>query len=160
MSLFATAGMKLHIGGPITDNDADMVLADFTSVTWVEAKNLDSMGSLGDTAQVITAAVIDRNRDVKVKGTRNAGSMQVVFNIDYADPGQQAIIAAEKSVNNFAFKVTMNDAPEGGTPSTRLFIALVTSQAEQYDTANSIMKLNVTLEVNSNVVRTNAAPGT
>ena len=53
--------------------------------------------------------------------------------------------------------VEFNDAPAGGTPSERLFIAKVASQSEQYDTANSVMKLNLSLAVNSNVVRVDAA---
>jgi hypothetical protein len=50
----------------------------------------------------------------------------------------------------------LNDAPPAGTPSERLFIAKVMSQSEQYDAANSVMKLNASLGVNSNVVRVNA----
>ena len=57
----------------------------------------------------------------------------------------------------YAIKVTFNDAPSGGTPSERYFVALVMSAREQYDEANSVMKLAVTLEVDSNVVRVAAA---
>ena len=52
---------------------------------------------------------------------------------------------------------TRHDAPAGGTPSERYFIAKVGSASEAYDTANAVMKLNASLWVNSNVVRVNAA---
>lgn len=160
MSIYATAGAKLHIGGVLAQKTTDFVEADFTPQTWVEIGNLDSLGSLGDTAQAITASIIGEGRDKTIKGTRSAGTMEVVCNIDYSDPGQQAAIAAEKTIHDYAFKLTFNDAPPGGTPSQRLFIAKVMSQAEALDTANNVMKLNLSLGVNSNVVRVDAAEGT
>jgi hypothetical protein len=83
--------------------------------------------------------------------------MEIVCGIDPNDPGQQAVIAAEKEIHDYAFKLVFNDAPPGGTPSERYFIAKVMSQSEQYDQATSVMKLNISLGVNSNVVRVAAA---
>lgn len=83
--------------------------------------------------------------------------MDVVCGIDYADAGQIALLAAEKSRENFAFRLVLNDAPTGGTPSERMFIAAVGSAVEAFDTANNVMKLNASLWVNSNVVKVNAA---
>ncbi|WP_237685028.1 hypothetical protein [Szabonella alba] len=53
--------------------------------------------------------------------------------------------------------MVLNDAPPGGTPSERYFVAVVGSASEAYDTANNVIKLNASLWVNSNVVRVNAA---
>jgi hypothetical protein len=83
--------------------------------------------------------------------------MQVVAGLDYADAGQLALVAAEKARGTFAFKLTFNDAPTGGTPSIRYFTALVMSTAEQFNEANSIVELHTTLEVDSNIVRVAAA---
>lgn len=157
MTIYATAGSKLFIGGVLSQKTTDFVEADFTSQTWVEIGNLDGLGSLGDTSQSITASIIGEGRDKTIKGTRSAGTMEVVCNIDYSDPGQTAAIAAEKTIHDYAFKLTLNDAPAGGTPSERMFIAKVMSQSEQFDQANNVMKLNISLAVNSNVVRINAA---
>lgn len=157
MTIYATAGSKLFIGGVLSQKTTDFVEADFTSQTWVEIGNLDGLGSLGDTSQSITASIIGEGRDKTIKGTRSAGTMEVVCNIDNDDPGQQAAIAAEKTIHDYAFKLTLNDAPAGGTPSERMFIAKVMSQSEQFDQANNVMKRNISLAVNSNVVRINAA---
>lgn len=88
---------------------------------------------------------------------KNAGSMQIVADLDYADVGQIALIAAEKAKESYAVKVEFNDAPSGGTPSIRYFAAFVMSAAEQFNEANSVMQLNATLEIDSNVVRVAAA---
>jgi hypothetical protein len=156
MPIFATAGAKLHIGDVLADQAADFVLADFDGQTWTEVKNLESLGTLGDTASEVTFDAIGQNRTKRLKGTRNAAPMEVVTGIDYGDAGQQALIAAERTPHDYAFKVTFNDAPAGGTPSERYFIAKVGSASEAYDTANSVMKMNASLWVNSNVVRVDA----
>lgn len=159
MAIYATNGAQLYVGGVLAQKSSDFVEADFTPQTWVEIGEIEGLGSVGDTATEITFDSIDASRTRRLKGTRNAGTMDVVCGIDYADAGQIALLAAEKTAHDYAFRLVLNDAPLGGTPSERLFIAKVGSVAEAYDTANSVMKLNASLWVNSNVVKIDAAPG-
>ena len=157
-NLFSTAGMKLEIGAaPMAFNGTDLVAADFSAVSWTEITGHTNLGSAGDTTELITSNHIDAARTRKIKGPRNAGSMQIVCDLDYADAGQLALIAAEKTNYTYPFKITFNDAPTGGTPSERYFVALVMSQQEEFGEATSQMKLNVTLEIDSNIVRVAAA---
>lgn len=158
MTLYATAGAKLEIGGPLDDGGEDLVAADFTgqALLWKEIKELEALGSLGDTSQSVTASIIGRGRDYLGKGTRSAGTMEVVAIIDNDDAGQLAAIAAERTPYDYAFRLTLPDAPPGGTGSQRLFIAKVMSASEAFDQANALMKLNISLGVNSNVVRIDA----
>jgi hypothetical protein len=157
MTIFATNGSRTYIGGTISVPSIDLTLSDFTGQTWVEIGETENLGTFGDTAAEITFDSINSNRTRRLKGTRNAGNMELVCGIDYADAGQLALIAAEKTIHDYAFKVVFNDAPPGGTPSQRLFAAKVASAAEALDAANSVMKLNGTLWINSNVVRVAAA---
>lgn len=158
MTIYATAGSKLYIGGTKTQKSSDFVEADFTGETWVEIGELEGLGSVGDTSEAVNFTAINGGGRTKtVKGPRSAGTMELVCGIDPTDPGQIALIAAEKTIHDYAFKLVMNDAPAGGTPSERKFIAKVMSQSEQFDQANSVMKLNASLGVNSNVVRKDAA---
>ncbi|MEQ8309052.1 MAG: hypothetical protein RIE24_07895 [Silicimonas sp.] len=157
MTIYATAGAKLFIGGVLAQQSDDFVEADFNSETWTEIKELEALGSLGDAAEEISFSAIGESRTKRLKGPRSAPPMEVVCGLDYSDAGQQAAIAAEKEIHDYAFKVEFNDAPDGGTPSERYFIAKVASSTEAYDTANAVMKLNLALWVNSNVVRVDAA---
>ncbi|SLN19997.1 hypothetical protein ROJ8625_00705 [Roseivivax jejudonensis] len=159
MPMFATAGSKLYIGGVLPDQNSDFAESDFDGETWTEISRLESLGSLGDAASEVTFEDIGQQRTKRIKGTRTAPPMELVAAIDYDDAGQQALIAAEKTNDNYAFKLEFPDAPAGGTPSERYFIAIVGSQTEAYDTANNVMKLNASLWVNSNVVRVDAAEG-
>uniref|UniRef100_A4WS96 Phage tail protein n=1 Tax=Cereibacter sphaeroides (strain ATCC 17025 / ATH 2.4.3) TaxID=349102 RepID=A4WS96_CERS5 len=157
MTIYATNGAKLFIGGVLAAKAGDFVQADFASQEWAEVGELEGLGSIGDAAAEITFDSISGNRTRRLKGTRNAGTMEVVCGIDYQDPGQVALLAAEKTRHDHAFKLVLNDAPVGGTPSERYFVAAVGSAVEALDTANNVMKLNASLWVNSNVVRVNAA---
>ena len=157
-NLFATAGSTIHIGGAAMPfSDTDFTSSDFSSVTWTEIKGTTNIGSAGDTSELITSNHVAVSRTRKLKGTRNAGSMELVCDLDYADAGQLALVAAEKTRDTYPIKITFNDAPSGGTPSERYFVALIMSATEQWDEANSVMKLNSTLEIDSNIVRVAAA---
>ncbi|RWR29464.1 hypothetical protein D2T31_10810 [Sinirhodobacter populi] len=157
MTIYATNGAKLFIGPVLAAKADDFVLSDFPTEGWVEVGETEGLGTVGDTAAEITFDGIGSNRTRRLKGTRNAGSMDIVCGIDPADPGQIALIAAEKTPYDYAFKLVLNDAPPGGTPSERYFVAKVASAAEALETANNVMKLNASLWVNSNVVKVNAA---
>lgn len=157
MAVYATNGAKLYIGGTKAQQSTDFVEADFTSTTWVEIKDVENLGSLGDTAESIDFTAVGDARTRVMKGSRSAGTMEVVCGINYADAGQTALIAAEKTIHDYAFKLVFNDAPPGGDPSERLFIGKVMSASEQLDGANNVMKLNASIVVNSNVVRKDAS---
>ena len=158
MGIFATAGAKLFIGGTKALQTADFTASDFSSESWVEIKDLESLGSLGDSAEEVAIDIISEQRTKRLKGTRQSPPMEVSFGLNVADPGQVALIAAERTRNNYAFKIEFPDAPQGGTPSQRLFIAIVGSASEGMDGANNVVRLNAQLWVNSNVVRVAAAP--
>jgi len=156
--LFSTAGSKIYIGAAKAFNGTDFIATDFTtgSPVWTEIGGVTDLNKIGDTAELITSNQVAVARTRKMKGTRNAGSSQLVADLDYADPGQLALIAAEKTKLTYAFKIVLSDSPAGGTPSARYFVALVMSAAENYSEANSAMKLEATLEIDSNIVRVDA----
>lgn len=162
--LYPVAGAKIFIGSaPMATQKEDFTASDYSGVTWTEIDGWETMGAIGDAAQVITTALINRGRDVKQKGTRNAGSMQNVFAILSADAGQTALIAAEKTKSNYPFKIEFDDAANSPAspvpqPSRRYFIALVTTAQEAGGAANTVQKLNSTLEINSNIVPVAATP--
>jgi hypothetical protein len=158
--LYAVSGCKIFIGGPLAAKSTDFVVGDYTTQVWVEITGWSMMGAVGDAAQIITESIISEGRDKKVKGTRNAGSMQNQFVTDDLDPGQLAMVAAEKTRNNYAFKVELNDKPTAGASpknSQRLFIGMVAGVPEQGGSANTIQKVSNTIEINSNIVRVAAS---
>lgn len=165
MTVYAAGNSKFYIGGAFADTalDNDLTEASFTSQSWVQIKRLEGLGTLGAAREAINYVEVETYRQKTLRGPANSGTMDVICLLDPTDPGQLAVIAAEKTgpfdPENFAFKLEMPDGSTSGTPSMRMFAATVLGAAEQFDQANNIMKLNITLAINSNIVRKAAAAG-
>lgn len=157
MPFFATAGSKVYIGGTKSMQSADFVASDFNAESWIEIKSLETIGTVGDTANAVTFAEIGDARQKTLKGLRVAEPMSLVAAINYDDAGQLAALAAAQTNYDYSFRIQFNDAPPGGTPSYRYFIAKVMSASEALDGADNVMKVTFNLAVNSNVVRVSAA---
>jgi hypothetical protein len=123
--LYPVAGAKIYIGPAVNSvpDDADVDVTDFASVSFTEIKGWQTMGAIGDAAALITESVISQGRDLKAKGTRNAGSMQNNFIILPSDTGQIAMIAAEATDFNYPFKLAFDDAPPVKTATVTISIA-------------------------------------
>lgn len=156
--IFATAGSKVFIGQSIDPQSVDFIASDFDGESWVEIRWLESIGQFGDESAEITFDAIGEGRTQKLKGIRNAGNMDLIMGVDHTDPGQTALLAAEATPHDFAFRVDFNDAAEAGTPSQRFFIGKVMTAREQLDTANNVVKRAGRIGINSNVVRVDAVP--
>lgn len=159
--LYPVAGARIYMGAaPMDLQSDDFEVSDFNAVSWTEIDGWSQMGVIGDAAALITTALINRNRDVKQKGTANAGSMQNVFAVIRDDAGQIALrAAAAPSVkDNYPFRIIWND-PTGSpaTGSKTYFIGLVMSAQEAGGEANTMQMLNATIEINCNPV--NVAAG-
>lgn len=162
--LYPVAGSKIYIGAAVNTvpDDEDLDATDFASVTWVEIKGWQTMGSIGDSATLITEAIINTGRDLKAKGTRNAGSMQNNFIILPTDAGQIDLIEASQEPYNYPFRIVFDDAPPTGsapTGTTKYFYAIVMSANEQGGGANTARLLHGNLEINSSVITVAASAG-
>ncbi len=157
MAIYATAGARLYIGPQMEAGDDDLTLADFESVTpaltWTEISPIENLGTVGDANEVINFDAINLGRRQKLKGVADAGTMQVVCGNDTGNSGQIAVQAAQAEPGTYAFKLEFNDKSLSGTNSLRYFVAHIMSASETLDTANNVIKFNMTLGVNSNVVR-------
>ncbi len=156
--LYPVAGCRAYIGGVKSLQNADFVASDFDSESWTEIDGFETMGPLGDETNVITTSLINRNRDISQKGTAGNPEAQWNFAQIVDDAGQIAMIAAGAPSNksNYAFRIDLNDA-DGGTPSKRYFVGLVTNATESGGEANSIRMLNCTIRRNSNTVNVAAS---
>lgn len=161
MSLLAVAGQKFYIGKVTADKSTDFIASDFTSThtspdAWIEVDGWETMGAIGDAVTDIKTDLINRGRAIHQKGTADAPAMNNVFAIIPDDDGQLAVIAAgQPSVkDSYAFRIKGN---ESGTPSEIYFIGLVMGTPEAGGGANTVRKLNVNIQVNSNIVHVAAS---
>jgi len=156
MPIYATNGATIGICTTAQTTEPANAAA-YQALTFVDIGEVESLGAFGDTSNEVTFTAIDDARVKKIKGARNAGNLELVCGIDYEDTGQAALITAEGTIHDYAFCITINDAPSGGTPSERYFLAKVMSASEQLDSADNVMKLNATLGINTAVTRVDAA---
>lgn len=163
MTIYAAAGTKVFIGtDPIEAKNADFALTDFASVAWLEVDPLETIGVIGDAAQEVNFASHSNKRETTLKGTRKAQNLDLSAGLDYSNSGQAKLVEAEATDHNYPVKIVYKDAPVTGTaptPSERYMIGIVMSATEEVNDANSVLKLNASIAVNSNVVRVNAATG-
>lgn len=152
--LYPVAGCHIYIGNQKATQTTDFVEADFNGQSWVEIDGWSQMGAFGDAAALIVTQLINRSRDVKQKGTANAGQMQNVFARIDDDEGQIAMRAAAAGAqkNNYAFRLDFNIATGQSTPPKAYFVGLVMGAQEAGGGANTIRNLNATIEINSNIV--------
>lgn len=159
-NLYPVAGCKFYIGEAIDTKNGDFIASEFAGQSWVEVDGWMQVGAYGDNAEVVNFQLVNRGRDLKQKGTANAGSMQNVFADLPVDEGQilMRAAAAPSNKNNYAFKVELNDVPTGGTtPSIRYFIGLVMTAEEAGGGPNTPRSINFNVEINSNIVAVAAA---
>lgn len=106
-AIYPVSGSKLFIGGKLASTKDNLTAAAFASQTWTEIDGWASMGTLGDTQEIITQNLINRGRTIKVKGTRDAGDFEIQVVPLYNDPGQTLLRAAVEDCYEYAYKVEM-----------------------------------------------------
>lgn len=160
MAISASAGTKIYVGPAVSLNtlkvlsDADAVL-NFEAVTegdWVEVGEVESIGEVGDQSNPITFASLGDQRMLKLKGVRDAGTLQVTCARDGEDDGQIAMEAAEKTPFNYRFRIRYNDAPDASySPSTDYFAGQVMSRQVNLADVNAITRRTFSVGVNTPV---------
>ena len=154
-----TSGSKFWISDGATAATTD-TLAEYEALTWVEVGMIEDLGSVGDVSTEVTGASIGDGRVRKAKGARNAGTMNIICFHDWTDVGQLALIEAEGTNDNYAFKIELADGPPSpGTNSFQYFRGLVMSKEMRLGTNDNIMRRAFNVGVNSPIIEDIATVG-
>lgn len=160
MAIHKTAGTTFFIGPVLIPDDYEGItndagLAIFEAIVdadWEELHEIESFGDLGDNADIATFAAVDDRRTVKLKTTRDAGTMTIVCAHDPLDDGQIAMEAAEREDYNYAFKMVLADKRAAEySPSTKYFGGMVMSRQVNLGGVQDITKVTFNLAVNTAV---------
>jgi hypothetical protein len=149
--IFTATGSKFYIGPSVT-NGTDTA-AEFAALAWVEVGLIETLGEYGDESSPVTFAAIGDGRTRKAKGSRDAGMMAVTVGRDATDVGQQALAAAERTYNNYAFKVVLpNRLTVSGTDEINYFRGLVMSRKKNVGGNDNVVRDTYNIGVNSELV--------
>lgn len=152
MSLTTTSGAKIFIGTVA----AAANLAQYEADTYKEIGYVEDLGEFGDESAEVEILTISDARKRRIKGSRDAGLLNLVCGRDPLDDGQRALIAAEKTEHEYNLKVVANDAPAGGTPSTYFMRVLVMSARLNFSGADDVTRINFALAINTDILEVTA----
>lgn len=109
------AASKVFIS-PVPQN-ANLSVADYNLLTWVEIKGIGNLGETGKTTNIVNFPTWGDNVIQKAKGLTDAGSPTLEVARDPIDAGQTVLrnAAAVGNNNNYAFKIQRADGLLGGT---------------------------------------------
>lgn len=149
MTISSAAGAKVFIGTTVLATTESAFAAD----TYVEIKEVEDLGELGDESEAITFASLGDARVRKLKGARDAGTLVLVVGRDPLDPGQIALKAAEKTGFEHNIKIIADDAPDADhTNSVYYFRGLVMSARDNYGQQNNVVRTTFNIGINSAIL--------
>ncbi len=153
MAVNKTAGAKFYIGpdvtiGALSDEDAVSYFEGLSP--WVEVEEIESFGELGDTSNTVMFASVADRRERTFKTTRTGANMALVCGRDPTDAGQDALIDAEKTDLNYAFKLVYSDARDDEhTDSVEYFGGMVISRPTNLGSVTDITKRTFNIKANT-----------
>ena len=131
--------------------------AEYAALTWVEIGDVVSYGEFGATFEEIVHQPINDGETYRFKGTRNNGSLSLGLGRAPADAGQALLIAHAETYVDYPFRVTLNDAPDGGTGTTMYFPGKVMSYTTNVPSSNSIVGSTCTIGISGKIIEAAAA---
>jgi hypothetical protein len=151
MAIHAAAKSKIYIG----TTKATSLVADYTSDTWTEVGQVEDIGEFGDKAEQIKFTALSDSRVRKLKGARDAGTLEVTVARDSTDAGQDALRAAAAADVGYNFKIVLNDKIDT-SGSTFYFKALVNGSPIKMGDANAVIRQVFSLDVSSDILEVEA----
>lgn len=156
MTVSTAVGAKIYISNATSTATSQ---ANFEAETYIEIEQTESIGDFGDTTNPVTFIGLGDARVQKKKGSSDAGTLNVVMAFNEAADGSpitgqfQLLTAANDTTsNNYAFKITLNDATTGsplGTDTTFYFLGQVGTFVRSAPGADEILRVSSEVRINS-----------
>lgn len=159
MAINANKNSRLFISPTPVVPDTINAMDDGTAISffqaindWIEVEEIEDLGTAGDTSEAIPFTAINNSRVRKMKGPKDAGTQSVVVGRDPLDDGQEALIVAEGTDYNYAFKLILNDARSPNHSKSEMFYAgMVMSKATNLGNVSNVVRRNFDIGINTGV---------
>lgn len=146
--IITASGTRFYIG-PSVASTVDTT-GEFSALSYTEVGLIETLGEVGDESNAVTFAAIGDGRVRKAKGARDAGTMAITVGHDPSDAGQLAMIAAEATNNNYAFKMVLPDGPTTSSTDTVVYFrGLVMSKRLNVGENDNVVRRTFNVGVNS-----------
>lgn len=148
--VITASGTRVFIGAA-AGSTIDTI-AEFEGLSgWTEVGLVESVGEYGDEANPVTFQALGDGRVRKSKGARDAGTLALVCGHDPTDAGQAALIAAEGTNVNYAFKIILPDGPVGYSDTIQYFRGLVMGKRQNVGNNENIVRRNFNIGINTEI---------
>ena len=149
--VYAASGSRIYIGPSSTS--ATDTAAEFAALVWTEIGLVEDIGEFGDASNVISGAVIGDARVRKAKGAADAGDWTITVFDDPTDVGQVALVAAQATKSNYAFKVVSpNRLAAPGQDGIEYFRGMVMGKRKRMGGNDNLVRRVFTVGINSPIV--------
>lgn len=95
--------------------------AGFEGLDWTQIKHVGNIGEMGSSDNIVNYDELETDVIQKSKGLTDAGSPTIEMARTPTDNGQKALYAAAQTKLNYAFKITDDDIPSGGTTASTYY---------------------------------------
>lgn len=149
MTINSTSGAHIYIGPKTT---AEYAVEDFEAVSdWTEIDSTTDLGSWGPKATLIESKQINKEWVRRLAGTKDAGTVELKVDYDALDEGQN--IARAGIGKRFAFKVTLDDAPnEAGTPTVYYFGGVIGGTQSEFGDGDKITSQTLSIGIDGALI--------
>lgn len=96
-----------------TAQPTDVLSSAYEALTWVEVKNVGSIGQTGTDTNIVSYDELATDVTQKQKGISNAGDPEIEVARNAADPGQDLMRSSALTKQYWAFKVEDDDKIAG-----------------------------------------------
>lgn len=143
------AGSALYIGEPQSMLPLDRALSVPLAQDWTAIAGGESFGVLGVAWETYAFAPDSPDPEVTrtIKTNMAPQAMQLIFGQLPEDPGQVQLWDAARSQFDYGFRLDFGEGQQ------RYWLGLVTGLGEVFDVADSVIKLQATIQVNSSIVK-------
>lgn len=149
--VYSANGTKVYIGPSVAATPANA--AAYAALAWVEIGMIESVGEFGDDEALVTGAAISDGRVRKSKGAADAGELTLTLFHAPDDAGQQALLAAQATKNNYAIKVVIpNRLNATGTDEIQYFKGLVRGKRLNVGGNDNLVRRNMAIAINSEIL--------
>lgn len=152
MTVQSSANCTFSIG---TTTVAD-AQAEYDADTFASVGEIEDAGQFGDVINPVSFISLADSRVRKLKGSRDAGTMNLTVGFDPGDAGQDALVAAfaDTGTANYNFKVEFDDqiTPTTGNGTTFYFSGHVMSLPVTVGSADNIIKRAFAIAINTAII--------
>jgi co-chaperonin GroES (HSP10) len=106
MASYTSAGSTIEVSATLP---ATYDSTGYAALTYTAIGEVTSIGSFGQSANLVTHLPLDSRVIVKRKGSYNYGTLGLEMARDDADAGQVILVAAQSDDNSHSFKITLQD---------------------------------------------------